>query len=552
MNKTNTRILWSFLFTLYFFSLTSSYGQCPPASTSIGSGGPVVIGSGNTYIVAGSLYIGPGSHLTIDGNLRVFADTIIVDPAAIIDGNGTFHIASRLQSGVSGGCPAGPTYIDGNGAKMDVRLFNENPDNLVLADMGLKATSTNGQVTLYSGKGITFGTTYQNTFGTTVSGVDNNDIILNNYDVKFDNDAIASNYTPSRFFVTNGTGHVVREALATAFVFPVGRAEGDYTPASISSNAPASDFFVSVNDYATSASNEQSPSEGINRTWNIYASNVSATATVDLQHNQTTNGSSYTNGNAFVTRYVGTSPNTAGGATSQSLWDYTGNCSAGSGTGTLTNGSAISGASELTRTFTSFATTSASPNANYTKSKCDNSPLPVRLADFQGRWVEGKGNYLSWLTYQEQNNDRFEIQAGTDAKAFESTGRVVGKGTTSVAQFYEFIDAQPQAELTYYRLKQVDLDGQFSYSNVIAVRRGVEVVSRLIAYPNPVTDELYLQLTPNQTDSEVSIYDLSGRRLVQQFGRAQSVEVKSLVLGSYLVEVRTPEGEMLRQRFIKQ
>ncbi len=550
MKKKATQFLVAFIIGILFVS--QSYGQCPPTSFSIGSsGGPVVVASGGTVaVITGSVYIGPGVHLTIDGNYKVFADTVIIDPSAVIDGNGIFRIASRKQSGASDACPAAPTYIDGNGAKIDVLVSNENPRNLVLADLTVGATPINGQATLYLGKGLNFAANYQNLFGVP-GAVDNNDVILNDYDVHFDNDALSGNYTPSHFFVTNGAGHVGKESLL-AFIFPVGRAEGDYTPASISASATNSDFFVNVTNYATSASNEQSPSEGIDRTWNIYASNASASATVDLQHNLSTNGSNYTNANAFVTRYIGTAPNTAGGATSQSLWDYSGNCSAGSGTGTLVTGPAMAGASELTRTFTTFATNAASNNANYTKSRCDNSPMPVRLAQFKGQWVADTGNQLSWLTYQEQNNDHFEIQAGTNARAFESIGRISGKGTTTSTQVYTFIDAQPQTELTYYRLKQVDLDGQFSYSNVIAVRQGVEVGSSLIAYPNPVTDELHLQLTPKQTDSEVSIYNVSGHRLVQQIGHAQSVEVGSLAVGSYVVEVRTLEGEILRQRFVKQ
>lgn len=549
MTKTFTRCLMMLLFALYTLVGSRSYGQCPPTSVSI-TGGPVTIPSGGIVaVIASSFSVGPGAHLTIDGNYTAFVDTVFIDPSAIIDGSGVFHIASRRQSGASDGCPARPTYIDGNGAKVDVLIRNENPNNLVLADLTKGATPTNGQATLYLGKGLDFGTTSLNIFGVSTP-VDNNDVILNNYDVRFDNDALTSNYTASRFFVTNGTGHVGKESLQT-FIFPVGRAEGDYTPASINASAATSDFFVNVNDYATSASNEQSPSEGIDRTWNIYASNASASATVNLQHNLSTNGGNYTNENAFVTRYIGTAPNTAGGATSQSLWDYTGNCSAGSATGTLVTGSAIIGASELTRAFTTFATNAASNDANYTKSRCDNSPMPVRLAQFRGQWVAGKGNQLTWLTYQEQNNDHFEIQSGSDARALETVGRVAGKGTTTMAQVYEFVDAQPQNELTYYRLKQVDTDGTFTYSSIIAVRRNIEVSNGLMVYPNPVIDELKLQLTSKQTPDEVRIYSLNGGQLVHQTMNAKSISAGNLPVGNYIIEVKTKEGEILRQSFVK-
>lgn len=175
--------------------------------------------------------------------------------------------------------------------------------------------------------------------------------------------------------------------------------------------------------------------------------------------------------------------------------------------------------------------------------------MPVHLVSFQGKWVDGAGNELSWVTSWEKNNDHFEVQSSSTAKSFESIGRITGKGTTNALQTYTFVDAQPLAELTYYRLKQIDLDGSISYSPIIGIRRGV-VESTLVAYPNPTADKLHLTL-PNQVITEMNLYTLTGEQVLHQVGNTPWVDVQHLPTGSYVIEVKTEVGAVYRQRFIK-
>ncbi|SFC06407.1 GEVED domain-containing protein [Spirosoma endophyticum] len=175
--------------------------------------------------------------------------------------------------------------------------------------------------------------------------------------------------------------------------------------------------------------------------------------------------------------------------------------------------------------------------------------MPVHLVSFQGKWVEGSGNELSWVTSWEKNNDHFDLQSSSTAKSFESIGRITGKGTTNALQTYTFVDAQPLAELTYYRLKQVDLDGSISYSPIIGVRRGA-VENSLVAYPNPTSDKLRLTL-PNQVITEMNLYTLTGEQVLHQVGSTPLVDVQRLPTGMYVIEVKTEVGTVYRQRFIK-
>lgn len=179
--------------------------------------------------------------------------------------------------------------------------------------------------------------------------------------------------------------------------------------------------------------------------------------------------------------------------------------------------------------------------------------MPVELTRFEGQWLKGQGNLLSWSTAWERDNDRFEIQSSRDAKSFESIGRLTGKGTTAATQTYTFVDAQPLADLTYYRLKQVDTDGQLSYSKIISIRGGLDQMEeQLLIYPNPASDLLRIQAGKQQSVTDVAIYTASGRRVLYQKVFASFVSVTSLPAGVYILEVKTLSGQTLRQRFVKQ
>lgn len=188
-------------------------------------------------------------------------------------------------------------------------------------------------------------------------------------------------------------------------------------------------------------------------------------------------------------------------------------------------------------------------NDNTTTAVTITAAQPVNLVSFQGKWVKDQGNELSWVTSWEKNNDHFEVQSSTDAKSFESTGRVAGSGSTAAQQVYTYMDAQPVADLTYYRLKQVDQEGKFVYSKIVGVRRGV-VDKSLVVYPNPATDQLRLNLN-DQTISEASLYDLNGQLVLHQIDGSTQLQLGSLKAATYVIEVKTTAGIVYRQRFVK-
>lgn len=113
------------------------------------------------------------------------------------------------------------------------------------------------------------------------------------------------------------------------------------------------------------------------------------------------------------------------------------------------------------------------------------STLPIELTDFMAQ-VRSNLNYLRWRTISERNNKEFIIERAPDGVNFRPIGTVSGKGNSRVINDYEFTDQELSQGHTYYRLKQVDTDGSFSYSKIIVITAPGSQQETII-YPNPST-----------------------------------------------------------------
>lgn len=111
--------------------------------------------------------------------------------------------------------------------------------------------------------------------------------------------------------------------------------------------------------------------------------------------------------------------------------------------------------------------------------------LPVELISFTGKPMKNKAVTLNWATATESNNKQFEVEYSTDGKVFKMIDKVKGAGSTFIRQDYAFEHRAATAGINYYRLKQVDYDGAFEYSNVISVELSTKLGSYRV-FPNPV------------------------------------------------------------------
>lgn len=140
------------------------------------------------------------------------------------------------------------------------------------------------------------------------------------------------------------------------------------------------------------------------------------------------------------------------------------------------------------------------------------SPLPVELISFN---VEKKkvGNMLFWETASETENDFFLIEKSKDGKEWEGLTKVEGNGNSSSLLKYNFIDMAPFYGVTFYRLKQVDFNGNFQYSKIIAVNsRKLPTFELHKLYPNPTTGTISIGfVSPGAGDVWVNINNLQGQ-----------------------------------------
>lgn len=142
------------------------------------------------------------------------------------------------------------------------------------------------------------------------------------------------------------------------------------------------------------------------------------------------------------------------------------------------------------------------------------APLPVRLNYFNAR-KQQNDVVLDWQTASEINNDHFDIERSIDGKHFEKAGSIKGIGTSAKATSYTFTDVEAaalNATTLYYRLHQVDIDGQSEYSMIRSVALApAGKDAALKAFPVPFTDKLSVLVnSEGERNVALSLYNASG------------------------------------------
>ncbi len=153
-------------------------------------------------------------------------------------------------------------------------------------------------------------------------------------------------------------------------------------------------------------------------------------------------------------------------------------------------------------------------------------PLPVEFTSFTASALNS-GVILEWTTASEINNNGFEVERKGTGE-FENIGFVSGNGTTSESKSYTFTDAGLQSGNYSYRLKQIDFDGSFSYSDVVEVEITAPAEFSLFQnYPNPFNPSTRITFTiPNAGYTTLKVFDVLGNEVA-------SLLDKELAQGNY-------------------
>jgi alpha-tubulin suppressor-like RCC1 family protein len=142
--------------------------------------------------------------------------------------------------------------------------------------------------------------------------------------------------------------------------------------------------------------------------------------------------------------------------------------------------------------------------------------LPVELLSFTGKSLSNS-ILLEWSTASEINNDYFTIEKSRDGIAFSELGKINGAGNSTQLNSYSLIDENPFSGTNYYRLKQTDFDGKYSYSEIIAVKL-FSSPHDIFLFPNPAAHyssvNFYLD---NIEQVQIDLFDITGRKIKELF-----------------------------------
>jgi hypothetical protein len=190
-------------------------------------------------------------------------------------------------------------------------------------------------------------------------------------------------------------------------------------------------------------------------------------------------------------------------------------------------------------------------NTIFTKTMSFLPTLPVTLVDFDVK-KENKSVVAEWTTSIERNNSYFNVERSGDNQNFSPIGRVNASGSSNSLKHYRFTDQQPLAGISYYRLKQVDMDNHFTYSGTRKIDFKPEAQASQL-YPTITKNDITVQLG-SAGKVQCFIINEAGS-VVQRFAPSASIftiHVQSLAKGIYIFKILNSSGKEENLRFIKQ
>jgi hypothetical protein len=175
--------------------------------------------------------------------------------------------------------------------------------------------------------------------------------------------------------------------------------------------------------------------------------------------------------------------------------------------------------------------------------------LPIKLTSFKGE-AQGRNNRLTWATSSEVNFKEFVVERSADGKAFAAVGSPVPTKGVSTGSNYSFIDFNGAAGTLYYRLKSVDNDGTFEYSDVIAIKSSLAQTENVVIYPNPTTGPLTVQHAAGLEKATISLIDLGGKEIkllnIEKNSTSTSLDLTELKAGVYFIQVLNGEKSVIK------
>jgi len=173
--------------------------------------------------------------------------------------------------------------------------------------------------------------------------------------------------------------------------------------------------------------------------------------------------------------------------------------------------------------------------------------LPIELLSFEA-WLNQKNEVdIAWVTLAETNNDYFTVQRSKDGLNFEEVAIVNAKGNSNTFTDYTAFDKHPYSGISYYRLKQTDFDGDYTFSELVAISN--DALSGTISlYPNPTSGSIIVNNTGSQTGDAV-ITDVLGRTVISESLNSYpyTIDLSTQSPGVYFISIQTGEDNFAQK-----
>jgi parallel beta-helix repeat protein len=254
-----------------------------------------------------------------------------------------------------------------------------------------------------------------------------------------------------------------------------------------------------------------------------FNSTPSSTFTLDFYSNASADPSGHGEGQTYL------------GSTTLTT-DASGNASF-SFSGTFTAGTIIS----------ATATNAVGSTSEFSGNQTVQNAMPVRWLSTTATLNTNKTVSVNWETADEVQNKGFEVERSSNAKSFERINTTPPLGAGGL---YQFIDIEPLLGVSYYRIKQLDNDGSFSYSRIVSVVNDTGIGS----FPNPTTDKLTITMPQGLTGS-AQLTDINGRSLKQMLLQQsqQTLKLDNMTTGTYFLTIYDDRNQILKmQKVVKQ
>lgn len=446
------------------------------------SGGIVNANTSNTFVYNDAFISGGTCNIltsttTISGNLEISAGTLDGGTTGIINLSGDW-----INTGGTFACNTGTVNFEG-GNQTVTNALGETFYDVDISNIGSTLFLENNIFITNTLEWTTEGYIDVSTFDATLS--------INNWD---DGDVVGLGTSTDRAIILTETGNVVATGVSNGETanlpvsFGIGDSEYarvDIAPVTVGTETyTISNLCNYVNIEGTCAGGTQVTDWGVEYTWQIDCSNPASTANVTLYWDNVAKIlNAFDETNCVVNHHDGLQWNVVGAF----------------GAANVYNGTVYS----LTGLGPSFSPYGVSSGTG---------PLPIELLSFDASLSQDNKVDIEWVTASELNNEYFNVERSNDGINFEPIEKVKGAGNSNKELNYSTIDNDPFDGLNYYRLMQVDFDGQHSYSDIRKVlvnkNRNIADAVNMEVYPNPIlsgTNSVNLMFTGLGTNEEVLV-----------------------------------------------